>query len=84
MDLVQVETSIKLIDSIASCTNSMVISIVDKGISKILAPSSLIGRLCPKTLYLPNKDSITSELPNRIRSVVILLVSSTKYASICL
>jgi hypothetical protein len=40
MDLVQVETSAKVIDSIASFTSSMVISIVDKGMSRILAPSS--------------------------------------------
>ena len=59
-------------------------SIIDKGISKILAPSSLMGRLCAKTLYLPNNNSMTSELPSRTRSVVILVVSSTKYSSICL
>jgi hypothetical protein len=67
IDLVQVETSIKLIDSIAAFTSSIVISIVDKGMSKILAPSSFIGRLWAKFLYLPNNDSITSELPSRIR-----------------
>jgi hypothetical protein len=45
IDLLHSTTSIKLVDSIASFTRLIVISIVDKGISRILAPISFIGRL---------------------------------------
>jgi hypothetical protein len=63
IDLVQAITSIKRIDSIASFISSTVISIVDKGMSKILAPSSLIGRLCAKILYLSNPHSALQFFP---------------------
>ena len=51
IDLAQELTSIKLMASIASFTRSVVISMVNKGMSKILVPISLTGRLAAKSLF---------------------------------
>lgn len=64
-DCDQAWTSRLRIASIACCTKSPVILRVDKGIVKILAPISLRGRFEEKILYLPNRDSITSDVPSK-------------------
>ena len=76
----QAVSSERLIVSIASITVSGVISIVDRGIVKIISLISKLGEEEAKILYLPKIDSMVSDVAKKVLFSGTFWISIAKYS----